>query len=88
MTGQPVLDDRDVLGQLADLGGQLGDAAVEVAKARSMRFRALGDAADAILWERVMDIALNAEEKKMFDNSVAAVQGLIDACKKLEPRLA
>ena len=37
---------------------QHGDAAGEVAKARSLRFRALGDAADAILWERVMDIAL------------------------------
>jgi len=37
---------------------QHGDAAAEVAKARSMRFRALGDAAEAILWERVMDIAL------------------------------
>ncbi|MGE0093871.1 MAG: hypothetical protein AB7M05_15335 [Alphaproteobacteria bacterium] len=37
---------------------QHGDAAAEVAKARSLRFRALGDAADAILWERVMDIAL------------------------------
>ena len=37
---------------------QHGDAAGEVAKARSMRFRALGDAAEAILWERVMDIAL------------------------------
>jgi hypothetical protein len=37
---------------------QHGDAAAEVAKARSLRFRALGDAADAILWERVMDITL------------------------------
>ena len=37
---------------------QHGDAAGEVAKARSLRFRALGDAAEAILWERVMDIAL------------------------------
>ena len=38
--------------------------------------------------ERVMEIALNAEEKTMFDNSVASVAGLIEACKKLEPRLA
>ena len=37
---------------------QHGDMAGEVAKARSLRFRALGDAADAVLWERVMDIAL------------------------------
>jgi malate dehydrogenase len=37
--------------------------------------------------ERVVEIALNADEKKMFDHSVGAVQGLIDACKKIAPDL-
>ena len=39
--------------------------------------------------ERVVEISLNAEEKKMFDNSVASVRGLVDAaCKKIDPSLA
>jgi len=37
--------------------------------------------------ERIVEISLNAEEKKMFDHSVASVQGLIDACKKIAPDL-
>ena len=37
--------------------------------------------------ERVVEIQLNAAEKKMFRNSVAAVRDLIRACKKLEPSL-
>ena len=37
--------------------------------------------------ERVVEISLNADEKKMFDHSVAAVQGLVDACKKIAPDL-
>ena len=48
------------------------------------------DATDALKVsgvEKVMEISLNAEEKKMFDNSVSSVAGLIDACKKLEPTL-
>lgn len=49
---------EDLRERARSLINQHGDAAAEVAKARSMRFRALGDAADAILWERVMDIAL------------------------------
>ena len=38
--------------------------------------------------ERIVELNLTAEERAMFDKSVASVQGLIDACKKLEPRLA
>jgi malate dehydrogenase len=38
--------------------------------------------------ERVVEIDLNAEEKAMFTKSVGAVQGLIDACKKIAPQLA
>ncbi len=37
--------------------------------------------------ERVVEINLNAAEKKMFDKSVAAVKGLVAACKKLDPSL-
>ena len=37
--------------------------------------------------ERVAEISLNASEKKMFDKSVNAVRGLVDACKKIEPSL-
>jgi malate dehydrogenase len=33
--------------------------------------------------ERIVELELNAEEKEMFDNSVKAVQGLVQACKEL-----
>ena len=33
--------------------------------------------------EKIVEIALNAEEKKMFDHSVNAVKGLVEATKKL-----
>ena len=38
--------------------------------------------------ERVVEITLNAREARMFQLSVAAVRGLIAACKKIEPSLA
>jgi malate dehydrogenase len=38
--------------------------------------------------EKVIEIALNSAEQKAFDKSVAAVQGLTDACKKIAPKLA
>lgn len=38
--------------------------------------------------ERIVEIELSAEEKVMFDHSIKAVNGLIDACKNLEPDLA
>ncbi len=34
--------------------------------------------------ERVVEIELNADERKMFDHSVDAVKGLIDVVKKLQ----
>jgi malate dehydrogenase len=34
--------------------------------------------------ERIVEISLNAEEKAMFDKSVAAVRGLVEATKKLQ----
>ncbi len=38
--------------------------------------------------ERVVEIALNKAEKAMFDKSVDAVRGLVDACKGIDPALA
>ncbi len=38
--------------------------------------------------EKVVEITLNAEEKAMFDKSVASVRGLVDACKKIDTSLA
>ena len=33
--------------------------------------------------ERIVEISLNAEEKAMFDKSVAAVKSLVEATKKI-----
>ena len=38
--------------------------------------------------EKVIELALDENEKAMFDKSVASVQGLIEACKKISPALA
>ena len=37
--------------------------------------------------ERVVEINLNASEKKMFNNSVKSVKGLVTACKKIDKSL-
>ncbi len=37
--------------------------------------------------EKIVEINLNPDEKAMFDKSVTAVRGLIDACRKIEPSL-
>lgn len=37
--------------------------------------------------ERVVEITLNASEKKMFNNSVKSVKGLMTACKKIDKSL-
>ncbi|HWJ86533.1 MAG TPA: malate dehydrogenase [Pelagibacterium sp.] len=37
--------------------------------------------------ERIVEIELNGAEKKMFDASVASVEGLMDACKAIAPKL-
>jgi malate dehydrogenase len=34
--------------------------------------------------ERIVEISLNAEEKAMWDKSVASVRSLVDAAKKIE----
>lgn len=38
--------------------------------------------------EKVIDIKLDDDEQAMFDNSVNAVKGLVDACKGIDPTLA
>jgi len=38
--------------------------------------------------EKIIELALDENEKAMFDKSVASVQGLIEACKKISPALA
>ena len=38
--------------------------------------------------ERVVEIALNRDEKAMFENSVEAVKGLVEACKGIDGSLA
>ncbi|MGA0602539.1 malate dehydrogenase [Caulobacter sp. KR2-114] len=38
--------------------------------------------------EKILEFSLNDEEKAMFAKSVASVQGLIEACKGIEPSLA
>ena len=38
--------------------------------------------------EKIVEISLNDDEQTMFDTSVASVQGLVDACKGLDPSLA
>ena len=38
--------------------------------------------------ERVVEISLNRSEKAMFDKSVEAVKGLVDACKGIDASLA
>jgi len=37
--------------------------------------------------ERIVELDLTREERAMFDKSVESVKGLIDACRKLEPKL-
>jgi len=38
--------------------------------------------------ERIVEIALNSAEQKAFEKSVDAVNGLVEACKKIAPKLA
>jgi malate dehydrogenase len=38
--------------------------------------------------EKIVEVALDADEKAMFAKSVASVQGLVEACKTINPALA
>ena len=37
--------------------------------------------------ERVVEISMNKDEQAMFDSSVSAVKGLVDACKGIDESL-
>ena len=37
--------------------------------------------------EKIVEIELNKTEKKMLDKSINAVNSLVDACKKIAPKL-
>lgn len=37
--------------------------------------------------ERIIEIEMDASEKQMFDKSVTAVEGLVEACQKIQPKL-
>ena len=37
--------------------------------------------------EKIVEISLSGSEQKQFDKSVAAVNGLVEACKKIAPTL-
>jgi malate dehydrogenase len=36
----------------------------------------------------VIEIDMSSDEKAMFNKSVASVDGLVEACKKIQPALA
>ncbi|MGB8276800.1 MAG: malate dehydrogenase, partial [Methylovirgula sp.] len=38
--------------------------------------------------EKIVEVALDPDEKRMFDRSVASVQSLVEACKTVNPALA
>ena len=38
--------------------------------------------------EKIIEVEFDAAEKEMFAKSVASVQGLIEACKQINPALA
>ena len=38
--------------------------------------------------KRLVEFPMDDGEKEMFAKSIASVQGLIDACKQIEPSLA
>jgi malate dehydrogenase len=38
--------------------------------------------------ERILEVTFNDDEKAMFEKSVGAVKGLIEACKSINPALA
>ena len=38
--------------------------------------------------ERIVEVSFSGDEQAMFEKSVASVQGLVDACKQINPALA
>ncbi len=73
-----LLDKKRVLPCAASLNGEYGVRAVYVGVPVVIGSKGV---------ERIVEIELNAAEREMFDKSVAAVESLVDACKKLAPDL-
>jgi malate dehydrogenase len=38
--------------------------------------------------ERIVEVEFTSAERSMFEKSVASVEGLVEACKKIAPTLA
>jgi len=72
-------DKKRVLPAAAHLGGEYGVKGVYVGVPVVIGAKGV---------EKVVEIALNSAEQKAFDKSVGAVEGLIEACKKIQPKLA
>jgi malate dehydrogenase len=79
MAGSYLRDKKRVLPAAAFLKGEYG------VKGTYVGVPAIIGAGGA---ERVVEIQLNSSEQKAFEKSVAAVNGLIEACKKIAPKLA
>jgi malate dehydrogenase len=73
-----LLDRKRVLPCAAWLGGEYGVRDIYVGVPVVLGAKGV---------ERIVEIQLNGAERDMFDKSVSAVQGLIDACKKIAPDL-
>lgn len=74
-----LLDKRRVLPCAAHLTGQFGVKDLYVGVPTVIGAKGV---------ERIVEIDLSAEEKAMFDKSVAAVRDLVSACLKIDPALA
>ncbi len=71
-------DQKRVLPCAANLGGQYGQRNLYVGVPVVIGAKGV---------ERIVEIKLDAEERAMFKKSVNAVQGLLKACKKIDPSL-
>jgi len=71
-------DQKRVLPCAAHLSGQYGQKNIYVGVPTVIGAKGV---------ERIVEIKLDAKEKAMFTKSVKAVKGLLDACRKINPRL-
>ena len=71
-------DQKRVLPCAAHLSGQYGQKNIYVGVPTVIGAKGV---------ERIVEIKLDAKEKAMFTKSVKAVKGLLDACRKINPKL-
>jgi len=71
-------DQKRVLPCAAHLNGQYGQKNIYVGVPTIIGAKGV---------ERIVEIKLDAKEKTMFTKSVKAVKGLLDACRKINPKL-